>query len=264
MMELNVMRNFLRPLAAPVFVALALTLIQNCSPSLSKAEVESIVAKYITENTEQIYNALSEYQTERAQAMEDERFRDSMSARQNVPIGSSPVRGDPDAPITIVEFSDFQCPFCARALPTLEELEREHGSKLKIVFKHFPLSIHENAPLASRAALAAGEQGKFWDYHDMLLRSQTAWADKSEAQARKIFLDYAKSFELDLKKFEQALDSEKNAKIVTDDFALGASLGVQGTPAFFVNGVFVNGARSASYFNQIIRELEKESPDKKK
>ena len=146
-----------------------------------------------------------------------------------------PVRGNPKAPVTIVLFSDFQCPFCARVGPTLEEAQRVYGDKVRIVWKHQPLPFHPNALPAAKAAEAAREQGKFWPMHDRLFATQaTLSPDAYQRIAREIGLD--------LRRFDEALRSGKGQARIEEDQRLASQVGANGTPTMFVNGEKVVGA----------------------
>ena len=140
-----------------------------------------------------------------------------------------PVRGDADAPITIVEFSDFECPFCGRAHPVLERIVREFDGQVRMVFKQYPLSMHEYADDASRATIAAGNQGKFWEMHDTLFEHQTALTP-SDIEG------YAEELGLDMERFRADMEAEATQAIIDRDRALGQELGVNSTPTIFVNG----------------------------
>jgi protein-disulfide isomerase len=164
-----------------------------------------------------------------------------------VPVGDSNQKGPDDALVTIVEFSDFQCPFCGRVNPTLDEIQDEYGDDVRIVFKHNPLPFHRDAPLASEYALAAGEQGKFWEMHDKLFQNQKALKKES--------LDaYAKELGLDLDAVHAYVKSGKGKKIIAEDQKLARSLGASGTPSFFINGVKIAGAQPYPSFKKIIDE----------
>jgi hypothetical protein len=139
------------------------------------------------------------------------------------------VKGSPMAPVTIVEFSDFQCPFCAAAYPELERLVRENQGTVKLVFKHFPLSGHSRALPAARAAEAAALQGKFWEMHDLLFAQQKQLED---ADLRR----YAQQIGLDVERFERDFASPEVAAAVEADRAEGHKLGLEGTPTVYVNG----------------------------
>jgi protein-disulfide isomerase len=158
-----------------------------------------------------------------------------------VPVGRAPVKGRPSAKLTVVIFSEFQCPFCARVVPTLEELEQKYGADIRFVFKHNPLPFHKDASLAAEAALAAHAQGKFWRMHDKLFRNQ----QHLDRPALEI---YAEEIGLDLRRFGLALDQHTYKKEVADDLALAARLGARGTPSFFINGRFLAGAHPRETF----------------
>jgi protein-disulfide isomerase len=162
-----------------------------------------------------------------------------------LPVGTSAVKGPANAPVTIVEFSEFQCPFCSRVLPTMEQVAKEYPQDVRIVFKHNPLSFHKDAPLASEAAMAAGEQGKFWEYHDVLFKNQ-------RALKRENLEKYAQDIGLDLAKFKADLDSGKYKKQIASDQALANKVGARGTPNFFINGIKVVGAKPFAEFKKVI------------
>jgi protein-disulfide isomerase len=140
-----------------------------------------------------------------------------------------PSFGAPDARVTIVEFSDFQCPYCAEAARTLRKLKETHGASVRVIFRHYPLPFHERAQAAAQAAAAAHAQNKFWEYHDMLFENQGAL----DAQALET---YAERLKLDVAKFREASVDGAVANLVTSDVALGDSVNVRGTPTVFVNG----------------------------
>ncbi|MEK6853393.1 MAG: thioredoxin domain-containing protein [Nanoarchaeota archaeon] len=163
------------------------------------------------------------------------------------------VKGDEDAPVTIIEWSDFECPFCARfyrdTLPLIEEEYIKTG-KVKLVFRDFPLSFHQNAQKAAEAAECAGEQGKFWEMHDLLFEQGVEGGTAG-------FKQYAKQLGLNTAKFNECLDSGAMASEVRKDTADGAAAGIQGTPGFLINGKLVSGAQPFSSFKQVIdAELE--------
>jgi protein-disulfide isomerase len=164
-----------------------------------------------------------------------------------VAVGNAAVKGPADAKVTIVEVSDFQCPFCSRVGPTLKQIETEYAGKVRIAFKHNPLPFHQDAPLASEAALAAGEQGKFWEMHDKLFANQ-------QALKRENLEAYAGELGLDLGKFKAALDSGKFKAQVEADKKEAATFGARGTPSFFINGRKVRGAQPFPAFKTVIDE----------
>jgi protein-disulfide isomerase len=157
------------------------------------------------------------------------------------------MRGPKDAPLTVVLFSDFQCPFCSRVEPSITELEKTYPGKVRVFWKNFPLSFHNNAKPAAEAAMAAHEQGKFWQMHEILFKNQQ---NLDGASLEK----YAKEIGLDMAKFKAAMDSHKFVAQIEADTKQGSSVGVQGTPASFVNGHFINGAQPFDAFKKIADE----------
>ena len=146
---------------------------------------------------------------------------------------SAHVRGNPDAPVTLEEFADFQCPPCGQFAPFTEELLREYDSRLRVVFRNFPLSAHEHAREAALAAEAAGFQGKFWEMHDTLYREQSAWS--KAPNTRELFESYAGTLGLNMDQFKKDMDSDKARERVDSDHARGNSLGINLTPTLFIN-----------------------------
>jgi protein-disulfide isomerase len=165
--------------------------------------------------------------------------------RVPVEVGGAPVRGNPKAPVTVVEFSDFQCPYCVRARPTVNRVRETYGDKVRWVFRHFPLDFHAQAEKAGEGAACAGEQGKFWEMHDLL------WANTAKLQVADLKA-HAATLGLDAAKFGACLDSGRYAGLVAADLEAGQGYGVSGTPAFFVNGRPLVGAQPFEAFAQVI------------
>lgn len=161
---------------------------------------------------------------------------------------TGPSLGDEDAPVTIIEFSDFECPFCKRfkdqTFPQIKANYIDTG-KVRMVFRHYPLPFHTNAQKAHEAALCADDQGQFWEYHDTLFANQQSLGVAALKQ-------YAVTLGLNAATFNECLDSGKYAQAVQDDLAAGSAAGVSGTPSFFVNGQLVVGAQPYSAFQQAI------------
>ena len=164
-----------------------------------------------------------------------------MKLQQHSPSLSIPVsehdhvQGPPDAPVTLVEYGDYECPYCGQAYPIVKRIQQELGGRLRFVFRNFPLNtIHEHAGVAAQAAEAAAAQGKFWEMHDMLYEHQ---ADLADADLR----EYALKIGLEIYRFDADLSQETFARRVRDDFRGGVRSGVNGTPTFFINDVRYNG-----------------------
>jgi protein-disulfide isomerase len=162
-----------------------------------------------------------------------------------------PARGPDAATVTIVEFSDFQCPYCGREFPVVEKIMKDYDGKVRLVFRNFPLEFHPFAAKAAEAGACAADQGKFWPLHDKMFTNQ-------EKLAVDDLKGYAKAIGMDSAKFDKCLDGGEKKDSVSEDQKAGSAAGVNGTPAFFVNGIFINGAQPYEEFKQAIdRELNK-------
>ena len=176
-----------------------------------------------------------------------------------IPIGDSPVLGKATAPITIVEFSEFQCPYCSRGSNTMKEILEKYPNDVRVVFKHYPLDFHKQAPAASKAALAAGEQGKFWEMHDLIFQNQKDLKNKSDDEVKEWAAGFAKQLGLNVDKFKTDFGNAKWDQVIKRDMELGNQLAVRGTPHFFVNGERVKGAQPADAFENIIKKQLEEA-----
>ena len=165
----------------------------------------------------------------------------------NVEAGDAPLFGKKDAPISIVEFSDFQCPFCARGAETVTQIKKKYGNKVKIAFKNFPLPMHKDAKPAAEAALCVHDQNadKFWTFHDLMFKNQEK-LDKAGLEK------LAKDAGVDVKKFNDCVASKKFADQVQKDSEYGEKIGVKSTPTFFINGQVISGAVPIESFSEII------------
>ncbi len=167
--------------------------------------------------------------------------------RTKIDFGTGPKRGAAAAPVTIVEFSDFQCPFCKNALPTIKQVRDKYGDKVQWMFKDFPLNeIHPQAQAAAEAAHCAEEQGKFWEYHDALFGIAPSFSTDA-------FMTLATTVGVkDPTAFQACIDSHKYKARVDESTALGQTVGVDGTPMFFINGIALSGAAPLPEFEKII------------
>jgi protein-disulfide isomerase len=170
-----------------------------------------------------------------------------------IAVAGAPVKGPEDARITLVEFSDFECPYCSAAAPKVDAIIAAYPKDIKLVYKQFPLSMHPHAEMAAEASLAAREQGKFWEMYALLFKNY-----RQLSHAR--ILEIAKSLGLDMNKFQAELDSGKYKSEVAKDMADGDAANVYGTPAFYINGKQYNGELSLAALKPIFaKELQGES-----
>jgi protein-disulfide isomerase len=160
--------------------------------------------------------------------------------------GEGPTFGPKDAKVTLVEFADFQCPYCAQAARVSMRLREEYGDRVRFIFRQFPLPMHENAQIAARAALAAQAQGKFWPYHDLLFANQGKLDRDS-------LIHYAQMTQLNLAKFKVDLDSDETNNLVLGDQIKGAAVVVKGTPTLFING---RRATSAGDYDEVSKTID--------
>lgn len=167
--------------------------------------------------------------------------------RLEVAAGNAPSQGSADAPITLIEFADYQCPYCHQMEPTLESVREQYGDKIRFVYKDFPLPMHQYAQKAAEAALCAGQQGQYWPYHDRLF----AGTNPDELQVPGL-KKTAVELKLDTAKFDACLDGGTQAAAVTQNINEGKSFGLSGTPTILINGYFLSGAVPKDVITDII------------
>lgn len=168
--------------------------------------------------------------------------------RVRVAQDASRLRGNPQAPVTITEFADFSCPFCRQMEPTLKELLNKYSGKVKLSYRDFPMQqIHPGADLAAKASRCAGEQNKFWEYHDLLFSNTSEFSSQ-------YLVENAKQLKLDEIRFSSCLNSGRYDAQIDRDAEDGIRAGTSGTPSFFINGIFLGGAQPAEAFERIIDE----------
>jgi protein-disulfide isomerase len=166
----------------------------------------------------------------------------------DVSAEDAPIKGPANAPITIVEFSDFQCSYCKRVVNVLDQVLERYPGTVKLAFRDFPIAtIHPQAEKAAEAAHCAGEQGKFWEFHDLLFEKQDAIPTTN-------FAEHAKTLGLEVPTFQTCLDGRKYQAKVERNYAAGVKAGVSGTPAFFINGRLLSGAQPLEAFKAVIDE----------
>jgi protein-disulfide isomerase len=241
---------------------LSLSLV-GCTFSFSSAsasgiapeDLEAQVLEIIRNNPEVVLESLQQYQIEQQQRQQQEQ-EDATQAvinelRQDPEafIGTSPTKGSESNEIVLVEFSDFQCPFCARAKRTVEQFMDAYGQEVKLVFKHLPLTqIHPQALPAAKAAWAADRQGQFWAFHDKLFENQSRLGED-------LFLEAAQELDLDINRFNRDRNGRAAEQAVNADIEIARQLGIQGTPYFLMNEVPINGAQPLSAFEQALEQV---------
>jgi protein-disulfide isomerase len=225
-------------LAIPAFLA--------CEPSPD--QMEKALKAYFDKNPQFLEQKMQEMMRKRnpeAQPVE-ERIKSAIQ----VDLNNAHLLGPENAPVTVVVFSDFQCPFCKRVVPTVHQLVKDYEGQVRVAFRHNPLPMHKNAMSAAKASLAAGEQGKFWEMHDALFEEQPQLATDEgiEKIAQKVP-------GLNVAKFKKDWKSTKFDAQIKADMEFARKNGATGTPAFFVNGVYLKGAKPIASFKEVIDKL---------
>jgi|SRR5688572_5905112 protein-disulfide isomerase len=219
---------------------------QNQMEGRSLEAMAPAITRFLTEQQEQAARAalLSELRKAGPSVrvlLDSPRFEIALSDKD-------PSLGSANAPVTLVEFSDFQCPFCLRVAPTMKQIRATYGDKVRVVWKDFPLTqIHPQAFKAGEAGQCAAEQGKFWEFHDRVFENQQAMLVDDLKR-------YAASVGVDAARFNACLDSSQQAEVVRDGVAQGTRLGINSTPTVFINGRRVSGAQPYEVFAAIIDE----------
>ncbi|MES2314558.1 MAG: thioredoxin domain-containing protein [Patescibacteria group bacterium] len=160
------------------------------------------------------------------------------------------IFGPKNAPVTMIEYGDFQCPACGAYYPLVKRLTQEASTTLRLVFRHFPLPQHANAPITSQAAEAASLQGKFWEMYDLIYSNQSEWSTLPDAHA--VLIGYAQKIGLDMVKFKADLDSSAVKDAVAADADEGHKIGINATPTFFINGKVIANPQSYEAFKALI------------
>ncbi len=205
----------------------------NVSP-----DFEAKVLKVIDDNPEAILKSVGKFNRIQAErrAQYQSQFRLSVRTNPESIIATSPVKGNTDAAITLIEFSDFQCPFCARAQGELQRFMSRYGNRVQLVYKHLPLSsVHPQAIPAAAASWAAQQQDKFWPFHDALFKNQDRLGED-------LYLELVQQLNLDLEQFNRDRQSDGARQALQSDIELAASLEIQGTPTFIMDGVILTQA----------------------
>jgi protein-disulfide isomerase len=236
-------------------VVLCLTLF-GCSTPIKadnqmSPQLKEQVLQIIRENPEAILDSVQAYQRKQqaAQQKEQQAFLQQTTTNPKAVIGSSPTTGAKAGKVLLVEFSDFQCPYCSKAHDILKPFMAKHSDAVTLVYKHFPLvSIHTEAMPAAKAAWAAGQQGKFWEYHDALFAHQDQLGEP-------FYQATAKTLSLDLKRFDR--DRAKAETAIQQDVDLGKKLGLSGTPFFVMNGETLTGLSAVEELEDVLKRVSK-------
>lgn len=170
--------------------------------------------------------------------------------------GNDHIKGNNESAITLIEYSDFQCPACGDYYPLLKKLNEEFGDKTRFVYRHFPLEQHQNAKPAAVASEAAAKQGKFWEMHDMIFENQGRWSE--EKNAEEIFTGYVQKLGLNMEQFKNDLASQEVKEKVDNDYKGGVKARVNATPSFFLNGKIINTPRNYNEFKQLIQQAARD------
>lgn len=233
--------------------------ISGCSSSVQSAneqvtpELEKQVLQIIRNHPEVIIESVQAYQQEQKQQLQANQTEilEELKTNPEKMIGDSPTLGSNSQKIVLFEFSDFQCPFCAKVQGNLKEFMNKHQDRVTLVFKHLPLSrIHAEAIPAAKAAWAAQEQGKFWEYHDALFKQQDKLGEE-------LYLKIANSLNLDLEKFNRDRNSDRAIAALEADVKMAQKFGVSGTPFFIMNGETFSGAVEISEMEKVLNKISK-------
>ncbi|MCB0310301.1 MAG: DsbA family protein [Bdellovibrionales bacterium] len=250
-----------------IFSALAiatLLLAGTVSAEINDKEFEAALSKYLNtdKGQEQLGSAVESYFRKKQEEQAQQRARAAEREVENqfknpvkIDTAGKPTKGAANAKVTIVEFSDFQCPYCKKGKETMEAVLKKYPNDVKIVFMNLPLPFHEQAMPSAKAALAAGKQGKFWEYHDKLFENQGKLGPKYYEQL-------AGELKLNVDKFKQDMNSKEITDQINKEQALAKQHGISGTPGFFVNGVAVKGAYPPEHFSRIIDRWLSDDPTK--
>lgn len=228
----------------------------------AKSEVDSLLNRFRSQlppDEAQARAQIESFLRERAEQERADAYRNELLAKANLKVMLEPPRaevvtrpndptiGRADAPITVIEFSDFQCPYCERGQAVVKQLRSEYGDKVRFVFKQLPLPMHGQARLAAEASLCANDQGKYWELREWMFANQSKISpDGLKAAAAELRLDGGK--------FSACLDGTAHEKRIDEDMAQANGLGATGTPTFFVNGRMLEGAQRIETFREVIKE----------
>ncbi len=256
------MNNLLKLMAVVVIFVGGISSAFAADPAVTmdEAKLKEFIIQVIKDNPKLIFDTVNDYVRDQQKAKEAQQFEETFKNRvTDSADATTPVKGPEKAQITIIEYSDFQCPYCSQGAALVKEMLTRYPEKVRVAFKHNPLNFHQQALPAAKAAMAANKQGKFWEYHDLLFQNSAKLSEE-------MFVQFAKDLSLDAAKFDADRKSEEIGKLVEADMNKAKGFGLTGTPSFIVNGVIVRGTKSPDAFAKIIDRLltETAAPDKDK
>lgn len=227
--------------------------VHAASQSSISSRLEDQVLQIMRDHPEVILESVQVYQKQQYEQQQQaiQAFLQEMSANPQKIIGDSPTTGASKQRIVLVEFSDFQCPYCAQVDRHLKQFLANHQHEVTLVHKNFPLTaIHNDAMPAAKAAWAAGQQGKFWQYHDALFAQQDQLGEA-------LYVATAKTLNLDLEQFNRTRSGDAASKAIQQDMAIAQTLGITGTPFFVMNGEAFSGAAQLSDLENVLARINK-------
>ncbi len=231
-------------------------------PKPSEEEIKAVMEQYrsrLAKDDDQARNQVITYLSQRARQGAEAALQKKLEAEAGLQIllqpprlspkvvEHNPTRGPEDAPVTLIEYTDFQCPFCGRAQATLEALRERYGNRIRFVFKNLPLGMHQNARFAAETAMCAKDQGKFWELHDWLFAHHTE-LDQEHVMKQ------AEEMGLDVEALKSCLDKKLHSSEINQDIEEAGGFGITGTPGFVINGRLITGAQPVENFESIINE----------
>lgn len=213
---------------------------------------DSLVMSAIKRNPDQLANVLHDYALEKKAEAEKQQIRADAKNPVLFDLTNAPRKGSQDAKYKFVILTDYQCPYCSKVEETISELEDEYGEDMQIAYKHYPLPFHKEAEPAARAAWAAGEQGRFFDYSEKLFENQRKLNSD-------LYLAIAKELGLNISKFRLDQESQRAKTIVAEDLREAKAKGFSGTPIVIVNGIPVKGAYPLEYFEMVLEVIDEQA-----
>ena len=240
-----------------LLIGLVLTSLSLASVSVKAESLDNIgddlfekkVLEIIMKNPEVIEKSMKLYVEKKRKEQENKQLADSLKNRYQVNFGASPTLGKKDAKYQLVVFTDFQCPYCKKGNETIQTLKEEYGDDLLIIHKNYPLAFHDQAKPAAKAALAAHQQNKFFEYSELLFKNQNKLSND-------LYIELAKDLKLDIGKFKKDMGSDEVQKLLDQDKKDATEVKVSSTPNFILNGVKIAGAYPLEYFEKIIESLD--------